>query len=104
LDAAAARAFSGGPTVSIADPARRYDDAVAIGASDAAADRATVIAYRPATLPPASPMGSTARAAAPSGPIGAGDASSDAFLARARPARALDAASASSVRLGGVHN
>jgi hypothetical protein len=112
-DAAAARASRGG-SMNTPDPGGRDEQAslgvgsktevVALGASDGAADRPTANAYEAASVPLAGPTGSTARAAGPSGPLGAGDASSEAFVARAPPVRVLGAESPSYVRLSGVRN
>jgi hypothetical protein len=99
-DVAAARAFHGGSTTPVSDAGRRDDpvssgvgaeERVPLGASDGAADRPMASASGAPRFTLASPTGSVAGAAKPSGPLGAGDASSDALVARARPVRAVEA-------------
>jgi hypothetical protein len=89
-DAAAARAFNGGSGLGprddqVSSGVDTGTDLVALGASDAAADRATATVGGAAGLGVASPMGSGAGAAESFDALGASDASSDSYAARAGP-------------------
>ena len=111
-DAAAARRFNGGSTMPIPDSGGPDDqvssgagagmERVALGASDGAADRDAANANNAPSVQLASAGEPAARAAGPSGPLGAGDASSDAIAASAGPVRALEAEPQGDVRLSGV--
>jgi hypothetical protein len=101
-DTAAARALGGGSTMSVPAGGGTNLEVIALGACDAGADRAAANVREAASDALGSPTGSTARAAEPSGPLGAGDGSSEAFVARAGPARALGAGDQTIVRASGV--